>query len=124
MLGTNPIIAFVATRAPDRAKAFYRDVLGLRLVADEDFALVFDAGGTMLRVAKVAEHTPAPFTVLGWRVTAIRPAVEQLGRRGVKLERFPGMQQDGAGIWTAPGGAMIAWFKDPDGNLLSLTQFA
>src|SRR5262249_58436773 len=80
MLGTNPIIAFVATRAPDRAKAFYRDVLGLRLVADEDFALVFDAGGTMLRVAKVAEHTPAPFTVLGWRVTAIPPPVEQLGR--------------------------------------------
>lgn len=125
MLGSQKIMAFVATREPDRAKAFYRDVLGLRLVQEElPFALIFDANGTMLRVSIVREIHLAPYTVLGWEVADIAAKATELAWAGVKFERFPGMPQDEVGIWTAPGGARVAWFKDPDGNLLSLTQFA
>ena len=123
MLGSCEVIVFVAITKPDRALSFYRDTLGLALIADEPFALVFDAHGTMLRIQKVAEVPPVPYTVLGWKVKALRPTVEQLMRRGVKLEHFPGLGQDKVGIWAAPGGALVAWFRDPDGNLLSLTQF-
>lgn len=123
MLSSAELIAFASTARPDGAAAFYRDVLGLTLVADEPFALVFDAHGTMLRVTKVDAVQPAPYTVLGWRVTDIRKAVEELGGRGVVFERYAGMPQDDLGIWTSPAGARIAWFRDPDGNVLSLTQF-
>jgi len=123
MLGSCEVIAFVATARPDRALPFYRDTLGLPLIADEPFALVFDAHGTMLRIQKVTDVPEVPFTVLGWKVKALRPTVEQLMRRGLQLERFRGIGQDKVGIWTAPGGALVAWFRDPDGNLLSLTQF-
>lgn len=122
MLGSEKIIAFVATTGAARAREFYEGVLGLRVVSDDPFALVLDAGGTMLRLQKVSEHRPAPFTVLGWAVADIRAAVEGLRAAGVTFERFPGMDQDERGIWTAPGGARVAWFKDPDGNTLSLTQ--
>lgn len=112
----------MATTQPERAKAFYRDVLDLRLVSDEEFALVFDANGTMLRVAKVDDLHPLSRTVIGWRVDDIESAVRGLGSRGVQFERFDGLQQDNLGIWTTDGGR-IAWFKDPDGNVLSLTMF-
>lgn len=125
MLGSQKIMAFVATREPDRAKAFYRDVLGLRLVQEElPFALIFDANGTMLRVSIVREIHLAPYTVLGWEVADIAAKATDLTSAGVKFERFSGMPQDELGIWAAPGGARVAWFKDPDGNLLSITQFA
>jgi catechol 2,3-dioxygenase-like lactoylglutathione lyase family enzyme len=123
MLGNCAVIAFVATTQAERAKTFYRDVLGLRLLGDDPFALVFDANGTMMRIFKVRELTPAPFTVLGWKVAEIRPAVQTLLNRGVSFERYPGMPQDEAGVWTTPEGHQVAWFKDPDGNTLSLTQF-
>ncbi len=123
MLGNCKLIAFVSTKNPDRAKVFYGDVLGLRLVEDNPFALVFDAAGTMLRVSKVHELTPAPYTVLGWKVPDIRAAVQHVISHGGKFERYPGMPQDELGIWTTPGGDYVAWFKDPDGNTLSLTQF-
>ena len=123
MLDHCHVIAFVATAAPQRAKAFYRDVLGLPLVSEDPFALVFDAHGTMLRVTIVEQHTPADHTVLGWRVPDIGAAVGTLISRGVALERYSSLSQDALAIWTAPGGARVAWFKDPDGNLLSLTQF-
>lgn len=123
MLTSSEVIAFVATKDPARAKAFYQDSLRLKLIADEPFAIVFDAHGTMLRVSKVNELTPAPYTVLGWKVTDIRAAIGELAERGVAFERFKGMQQDEMGIATFPGGARVAWFKDPDGNTLSLTQF-
>ena len=121
--GASPI-ALVATTDPVRARAFYEETLGLRFVADEDFALVFDCAGIPLRIARVESFTPQPFTVLGWRVDDIAGAVETLGARGVMFERYPGLEQDDAGVWTSPGGARVAWFKDPDGNTLSLTQFA
>jgi catechol 2,3-dioxygenase-like lactoylglutathione lyase family enzyme len=122
MLGASEVIAFVATTDAGKAKAFYREVLGLELKSDEPFALVFDANGTMIRVSKVREFSPAPFTVLGWRVPDIESMVQGLGERGVVFERFPGFPQDSLGIWSAPG-AKVAWFKDPDGNMLSITQF-
>ncbi len=117
------VIAFVATAQPERAKAFYRDALGLRLIDDDPFGLVFDANGTMVRIFRVQELSPAPFTVLGWKVAAIRTAIQELSNRGVSFERYPGMPQDDAGVWTTPEGHQVAWFKDPDGNTLSLTQF-
>ena len=122
-LHKQPIIGFAATSNPDRAKVFYRDTLGLPLVSEElPFALVFDACGTMLRITIVKAFTPAPYTVLGWRVLAIEEAAAALRRSGVEFERYPGMQQDDLGIWASPSGAKVAWFKDPDGNTLSISQ--
>jgi catechol 2,3-dioxygenase-like lactoylglutathione lyase family enzyme len=122
MLGNATLVAFVATTDSERAKAFYGDVLGLRLIADEPYALVYDAAGTTLRVQKAPAFTPLPHTALGWKVEDIAAVVAALHERGVSFERFPGMRQDDAGIWSSPSGAKVAWFKDPDGNLLSLTQ--
>jgi catechol 2,3-dioxygenase-like lactoylglutathione lyase family enzyme len=124
MLTSSKLIAFVSTRDPARSREFYQGTLGLLLVADEQpQALVFDAHGTMLRVTIVQEHTPAPYTVLGWSVEDIQATVADLHSKGVAFECYSWMVQDDLGIWTSPGGARIAWFKDPDGNLLSLTQF-
>ena len=123
MLGKRKLVAFVATQAPKRAKRFYSDTLGLRLVNESPFALEYDAGGTMLRVAIVQEAVIAPYTVLGWDVPDIRKAVQGLKKKRVAFQRYPGMGQDKLGIWASPSGAKIAWFKDPDGNTLSLTEF-
>jgi catechol 2,3-dioxygenase-like lactoylglutathione lyase family enzyme len=124
LLDSASIMAFSATADADRAKAFYRDQLGLRLVSDEPFALVFDAGGTMLRVQKVKEVRVAQYTALGWQVPDIAAKVEELEKAGVKFEHYGMPGQDEKGIWTPPGStAKVAWFKDPDGNILSLTQF-
>lgn len=125
ILGGSRLVAFAATTDPVKARAFYEAVLGLRLLADEKpFALVFDAHGTMLRVTTVHQHHPDPFTVLGWQVVAIESTVERLTAAGVEFLRYPGLNDgDPHGIWTAPGGARIAWFHDPDGNVLSVTQF-
>ncbi len=124
ILSTSKLTAFIGVSDPDRAKQFYRDTLGLTLVSEElPFALVFDAGGTMLRVTLVQAVVPAPYTVLGWQVTDVAETVKTLQDRGVHFERFPGLNdQHELGIWTAPSGVQIAWFKDPDGNLLSVAQ--
>jgi catechol 2,3-dioxygenase-like lactoylglutathione lyase family enzyme len=123
MLGNSDVIAFVSTTDSDRAKTFYSEILGLRLVTDTPFAIVFDAGRTMLRVSKVEKLTPAPYTVLGWKVTDIRTIAAAFMKKGVAFERYNGLQQDEFGIWTTPDGHQVSWFKDPDGNTLSLTQF-
>lgn len=122
MLGNATVTAFVATSNPARSKHFYRDALGLRLVSDDQFAVVFDCNGVQLRVQKVETLRPHPFTALGWHVSNIREVVPALAWRGVTFERYPYFEQDDLGIWRAPGGAKVAWFKDPDGNLLSLTE--
>jgi catechol 2,3-dioxygenase-like lactoylglutathione lyase family enzyme len=117
-------MAFSATTDADRAIVFYRDKLGLRPVEDSAFALVFDAGGTMLRVQKVKEVPEGKYTSLGWEVPDIAAKVDELAAAGVKFERYGIPGQDEKGIWTPPGSsAKVAWFKDPDGNILSLTQF-
>ncbi len=115
-------ILFIATANPDESRTFYTDVLGFSFVADEGFALVFDAGGSPLRIQKVEAHNPAPHTVLGWMVDEIHSAVSYLTDRGVRFEFFDELPQDARGIWEIPGTVRVAWFKDPDGNMLSLTQ--
>jgi len=122
MLNANKVIGFVPTKDAERARRFYANVLGLRFVADDQFALVFDANGTMLRVVRVKDFTPFPFTLLGWEVSKIEDVVSGLEKKGVVFERYGWFEQDKLGIWTAPGGAKVAWFKDPDGNLLSVSQ--
>jgi catechol 2,3-dioxygenase-like lactoylglutathione lyase family enzyme len=124
LLSQSRLVAFTATTDHDRARAFYEGVLGLPVVEDSPFAVAFDAHGTMLRVTIVPEHHPAPFTVLGWDVASIEDAVKQLTAAGVVFLRYPGLNDsDPLGIWTAPSGARIAWFHDPDENVLSLTEF-
>jgi catechol 2,3-dioxygenase-like lactoylglutathione lyase family enzyme len=121
----NSTIAFIPTVNPRRAKAFYGEVLELRVLSEDGFAVVFDSAGVMLRVVDVSgtkDFKPAAFTVLGWSVEDVASAVRDLTKRGVTFERFPGMEQDALGVWSSPSGAKIVWFKDPDGNLLSLTE--
>jgi catechol 2,3-dioxygenase-like lactoylglutathione lyase family enzyme len=124
VLGEAKVMAFVATADPERAKTFYRDVLGLRLDADERYALVFSAGSTMLRIQKVRDLEPHPFTALGWEVDDIERAVDELVARGASPLRVEGLPQDGRGIWAADARTKVWWCKDPDGNTLSLTQFS
>jgi catechol 2,3-dioxygenase-like lactoylglutathione lyase family enzyme len=117
------IVGFVTIVDVPRALAFYRDTLGLRLVMEEPpFALVFDANGIMIRLGMGKEIAPAHGTVLGWQVPEVSAVVKDLGQAGVQFERFAGMEQDELGIWTSPTGAKVAWFKDPDGNILSLSE--
>jgi catechol 2,3-dioxygenase-like lactoylglutathione lyase family enzyme len=123
MLSSSELICFAATKNPEAAKSFYVNTLDLMLIEDSPFALVFDANGTTLRIQKVHEHTPAKHTALGWRVADIRSEMGQLIRKGVHFERYEGLHQDEFGIWKSPSGALVAWFLDPDGNGLSLTQY-
>jgi catechol 2,3-dioxygenase-like lactoylglutathione lyase family enzyme len=124
VLADASFIGFIPVRDLAAARAFYGGTLGLRVVADTPFALVLDAGGTMLRVTPVPEFSDRPFTVAGWNVPDIGAAVRTLADRGVRFTRYDGMTQDDLGIWVTPGGDRVAWFKDPDGNTLSLTTFA
>jgi catechol 2,3-dioxygenase-like lactoylglutathione lyase family enzyme len=124
MLQAAEVIAFAASADLRQARAFYEQVLGLRVIDQNDFACVFDANGTMLRVTAVAGVARPGYTVLGWRVADIADTVRGLTGRGVAFLRYDGMDQDDNGVWTTPGGDKIAWFADPDGNVLSLTQFA
>jgi catechol 2,3-dioxygenase-like lactoylglutathione lyase family enzyme len=124
MLALEKVTAFLATIDGARARLFYEGKLGLRVISDDDFALALavDSGGTMLRVQKVGSLQPHPFTSLGWQVTDIEATATDLVARGVVFERFEGLEQDRQGIWTAPSGARVAWFRDPDGNVLSVSR--
>ena len=122
MLESADLVAFAASTDLHRSRLFYQDVLGLRLVSQDNFAVVFDANGTTLRVTAVPEAAGAAYTVLGWNVPDITVAVRTLAGNGVPFLRYDVMDQDEDGIWTAPGGARIAWFSDPDANVLSLSQ--
>jgi catechol 2,3-dioxygenase-like lactoylglutathione lyase family enzyme len=123
MLNAKDVFAFVPTRDAEKAKAFYEGKLGLRFVSDDKFAMVFDANGTMMRIAQVPKYEPAQFTILGWKVTDIAKVVSGLQNEGVAFEKYEGLGQDELGIWTAPGGAAkVAWFKDPDCNILSVSE--
>jgi len=124
MLDQYKLIAFLAVRNADTARAFYRDRLGLRMLSEDRFALVFDVNGTMLRVVPVGEIPSVRWTVLGWEVPDIAAAARQLEAGGVTLERYDWLkpEEKETGIWNAPGGDKVAWFKDPDGNTLSISQ--
>lgn len=123
MLSNSPIIAFIPTKDAARARAFYEETLGLRFVSDDSFAIVMDANNTMLRITRVGDFTPFPFTILGWQVDDIEATVTAMAAKGVEFSHYPFLQQSPSGIWTAPeGAAKVAWFLDPDGNTLSISQ--
>jgi catechol 2,3-dioxygenase-like lactoylglutathione lyase family enzyme len=121
-LGNSRLVAFVATKDGARARHFYGETLGLKILSDDPYALVVDAQGTSLRIQKVGTLRPQSFTVLGWQVSDITAIIDRLAKHGVKFQRFDGMEQDERGVWTSPSGARVAWFRDPDGNTLSLTE--
>jgi len=122
MLSTERLKAFLPTSHSDKAKTFYQDVLGLKLLSEDNYALEFEANGTLLRITVVETFTPHSFTALGWDVDDIRPMILKLTEKGVAFERYGFLRQDDLGVWTSPGGTEVAWFKDPDGNLLSLSE--
>jgi catechol 2,3-dioxygenase-like lactoylglutathione lyase family enzyme len=122
MLSTSKLIGFVATARPAEAKRFYGTTLGLSLVEDGPYAIVFDANGTTVRVQKVQFLAPAAPTALGWEVKDLAALVQRLSSQGVQFERYEGPAQDEAGVWRTPDGSSVAWFRDPDGNTLSLTE--
>jgi predicted enzyme related to lactoylglutathione lyase len=121
-LGSSRITAFVATTDAKRARTFYEGVLGLTVTSEDGFALALDVNGTPVRVAVVREIVVAAYTVLGFCVPDIAESIRALRERGVRFESYEFLVQDALGVWTSPSGARIAWFKDPDGNVLSLTQ--
>jgi len=122
MLSKKPICTFLPTTNPLKSKAFYQDTLGLVLTSQDNFALEFNVHGTPLRITTVHELTPHPFTVFGWYVDNLAASIQVLRKKGVTFERYDGMKQDELGIWIAPSRTKIAWFKDPDGNVLSLIE--
>jgi catechol 2,3-dioxygenase-like lactoylglutathione lyase family enzyme len=122
MLSKEKLKAFIPTVEPEKAKEFYMNVLGLQLVSEDNFALEFDSNGIRLRVTKVGKFIPYPFTVLGWDTEDIATSVQKLREKGVIFEKYDFLEQDDLAIWTAPGGTKVTWFKDPDGNLLSLSE--
>lgn len=117
------LVAFMPTSNLTQAKAFYGTMLGLPMEGESPVAVTFDANGTTLRCVLVERFTPLPFTIVGWTVQDIAATVGELNARGITFERFDGIQLDQLGIWRSPGGAQLAWFKDPFGNMISLTQF-
>ena len=123
MMPLDKPILFLATMDAARSRAFYERVLGLTCVADEPYALVFQVGGSMLRIQKVDRVPKVPYTVLGWAVRDVPSTVTALSKAGVAFRRYDGLDQDADGVWHSPSGALVAWFEDPDGNTLSLTQF-
>jgi catechol 2,3-dioxygenase-like lactoylglutathione lyase family enzyme len=122
MLASSKIIGFVPTKDSVKARGFYEGILQFQFVSDDMFALVMKAGETMIRIGKAQDFTPAPYTVLGWEVSNIEEVVKWLQKRGVTLEKFPFVQDKELGIWTTPNGDKVAWFRDPDGNVLSVSQ--
>ncbi len=122
MFAAADLVAFAATRDLAASGRFYEQALGLRLVASSAYANVYEVHGTQLRVTRVEEPVVAPYTVLGWRVSDIAATIDELAAAGVHFNRYAGMEQDERGVWTAPGGELVAWFCDPDGNTLSLQQ--
>lgn len=126
MLGNCKPVGFIPVSDFDRARAFFGGVLGLQIVSQDDFALVALSGGISIRIVKAPPFTPHPFTLFGWEVSGIATVVDGLAARGVVFEHYPffGDAQGPDGIWTTPGGDKVAWFKDPDGNLLSVSEHA
>ena len=122
MLTHNHLIAFIPTKDTTRARHFYEDLLGLRFVSDDSFAIVMDADGTMIRIVRVEDFIPFPFTLLGWQVDDIHKTVKEMTSKGIQFLHYPYFEQSEDGVWTAPGGARVAWFNDPDHNTLSISQ--
>ena len=125
MLAQAELLAFIPTIDGERARRFYVDTLGLTFVSDDPFATTIRSGSTDIRISRMDAFNPSPYTVLGWKVPNIDATVKQLNAAGVTFERYPFLEQDASGVWNSPdGAAKVAWFKDPDGNVLSVSQHA
>ncbi len=122
MLDSAKLVGFLLTNDYEEARAFYEGKLGLTFVSQDQFALVMRSGGPQVRIVKVPDHTPQRATTLGWEVEDIQGIVQWLKARGVEFEKYPFIQDQESGIWTAPSGDKVAWFKDPAGNVLSVSQ--
>ncbi|HXM15559.1 MAG TPA: VOC family protein [Candidatus Eremiobacteraceae bacterium] len=123
ILETSTPLIVICTRDRGRAMPFYRDVLGLKFIREDRFAAIFEAGGTMLRVSTVPDFVAHEHSILGFRVQDTTATVKALTENGVVFNIYPSFKQDELGIWTVPdGSAHVAWFKDPDGNVLSITD--
>ena len=122
MFNNANIKAFVPTTKPDEAKVFYKDILGLKLLSEDGYALEFEANGILVRISIVPELKPHAFTILGWNVPDISSTIKSLNEKGVECKKYDFMEQGSLGIWTSPNGSKVAWFNDPDGNVLSLTE--
>lgn len=122
MLASGKMVGFVPTRDYDKARAFYQDRLGFEFVSLDQYALVMSVGGHKVRISKLPNFTPLQATILGWEVEDIEAAASWLKNKGVTLENYPFVQDRELGIWTTPTGDKVAWFKDPDGNILSIGQ--
>lgn len=124
MLGAADFQGFIPITNVAQAKAFYVDVLGLSVMSENPHVVNIHSNGTMLRLTVVENHEPREFTIAGWRVDEIAATIKVLSARGVEFQKYDGFGQDELGIWTTHGGDQVAWFRDPDDNNLSLTQFA
>jgi len=124
MLSDPKITAFIPTIQIGQARRFYKDVLGLELVSQDDYAIEFQGSGAILRITFVNEFKPHPFAVLGFKIDDINSQVKSLSEKGVAFEKYDSLEMNHLGIWIAPSKAKVAWFKDPDGNLLSLTEYS
>ena len=122
MLNDCAVMGFIPTKNATRARAFYVDLLGLTFVSEDPFATEIEANGTRIRIVTAPDFTPLPMTLLGWRVADITATAQELTAKGIVFERYGWFEQDAHGIWTAPGGTRVAWFRDPDGNTLSISQ--
>jgi len=122
MLSLHRIKAFVSTTNPDKAREFYKDKLGLKLLSEDSFGMEFEAAGAHIRISVVEKLIPQPFTVLGWDTDDIISTISMMSEKGISFERYTFIEQDDSGIWTSPGGTRVAWFRDPDGNILSISD--
>jgi len=122
MLAQGKIAGFVPTTDYDKARAFYEGKLGFGFISLDQYALVMSVGGHRIRITKMPNYTPLQGTILGWEVQDIQAVATWLRDRGVTLEKYPFVQDRDLGIWTTPSGDKVAWFKDPDGNILSIAQ--
>ena len=122
MFSDKKLKAFVPTTNSKKAKTFYKDLLGLTLLSEDNYALEFDANGTLLRITIVQELIPQSFTILGWNVPDIYKVIKSLNEKGIECNKYDFLEQDSLGVWKSPGGSKVAWFKDPDGNVLSVTE--
>lgn len=122
MLASMNMMGFILTKDYDKSRAFYESNLGFEFVSVDKFALVMKAGKSMIRIVKLPTFSPLQSTVLGWEVDDIETMVEWLAKRGVVFEKYPFVQDQETGIWVTPNGDKVAWFKDPDGNILSISQ--
>lgn len=125
MLANTPIIGLIPAQDAERALAFYRDLLGLSFLSDDGFAIVVKANDTIIRIVRMGQFTPVPYTILGWETANIEEIVAGLTAKGLAFERYPFIppdQVDALGIWSTPSGSKVAWFKDTEGNTLSLSK--